>query len=94
MWKELVQLIHLLFMLFMIVGALSNNIVLNLLVAIILPFLLLHWYMNNDVCALTELEKYLTKKKTDETYFGTLINPVYRIKSRNMHMITWVLIII
>ena len=50
--------------------------------SIIVPFLFFHWLTNNDTCALTELEKILSKKKYNEdTFIGSILSPIYKMSS-------------
>jgi hypothetical protein len=50
---------------------------------LIVPFIVLHWITNQSVCALTEIEKFITNKKIDdETFFGQLVGPVYKFKTK------------
>lgn len=48
---------------------------------IFVPFMILHWYTNNDTCVLTTAEKYLrdVKTKDDEKdcYTCRLISPIF-----------------
>ena len=43
---------------------------------------MIHWVTNQSVCALTEIEKFLTNKTDDETFFGRLVGPVYKFKTK------------
>lgn len=53
------------------------------LVTLNLLFLLLigaHWILNNNICALTILEKLIRRKYQDEeTFFGSIFGKVYSI---------------
>lgn len=55
----LIIVIHVLFTLFIIITPFTNITLLLLEHAIIVPFLMLHWATNNNVCALTMAEKYV-----------------------------------
>ena len=51
---------------------------------LILPFIMVHWITNQSVCALTEMEKILSGKTCDdETFFGQLVGPVYKFKTKD-----------
>ena len=41
--------------------------------------IMIHWYLNNDVCALTVLESYFRGLPMGETFFGRIFGPVYTI---------------
>lgn len=50
---------------------------------IIVPFIMFHWFTNQSVCALTEIEKFVTgKEDDDETFFGKVMGPIYKFHSR------------
>lgn len=38
-----------------------------------------HWVMNDDTCALTQIEMYVTGKEKEGTFFGRLVSPVYKL---------------
>ena len=86
----LVRLAHLLLILFItIVPLCSNSLYLLILHSLFLPLMCLHWYLNNDICALTEVEKVLTNKKNNkDTFIGSILGPVYEPKSDTVLKIT------
>lgn len=49
--------------------------------ALTIPFVMLHWATNQTVCALTEMEKLVSGKKEDETFFGQIFTPIYKNES-------------
>lgn len=49
--------------------------------ALTIPFVMLHWATNQTVCALTEMEKLVSGKKEDETFFGQVFSPIYKNES-------------
>jgi hypothetical protein len=42
---------------------------------------MLHWATNQTVCALTEMEKLVSGKKDDDTFFGQIFIPIYKNES-------------
>ena len=76
---NLIFVAHLVFFVFMLYCPFSKQKVFNLFFLITAPFILLHWVTNNDVCALTEVEKILRggKCESKDTFFGSLVAPVY-----------------
>lgn len=62
---------------------------------VIIPFIMLHWITNQTVCALTEIEKVVTGKSKDEdTFFGKVVGPVYRFKTRREeNLFVWTLLV-
>lgn len=57
----------------------TNNEEFLELYSLVIPFLFLHWAMNDDTCALTQLEMYATGKEKTQTFFGRLVGPVYNM---------------
>jgi hypothetical protein len=47
------------------------------LYSLVVPFLFFHWAVNDDTCALTQLEMYATGNEKEQTFFGRLVGPVY-----------------
>ena len=83
LWGSIVWLIHKCFTFFMLLAPFSKNKEYVIMHAILVPFLFFHWLTNNDTCALTELEKFLTKKnKNTDTYIGSIISPIYKLEDR------------
>lgn len=60
---------------------------------IMIPFLWMHWLLNDDTCALTLIEQKLRgldasdcKKKS---FFFNLVSPVYKIKDDGIRKAAW-----
>jgi hypothetical protein len=52
-----------------------------------------HWIVNNNICALTVIEKILTQRYEDEeTFFGRVFGKVYSIG--NDSYVYWVVLIV
>jgi hypothetical protein len=47
--------------------------------SILIPFLFYHWSVNDDTCALTQFEMYMTGENKDETFMGRLVGPIYKM---------------
>lgn len=47
--------------------------------SLIVPFLFLHWSLNDDTCALTAMEQTLTGYEKHETFTGQLMKGIYII---------------
>ena len=56
-----------------------NNEKLLELYSIVIPLLFFHWSVNDDTCALTQLEMYTTGKEKTQTFFGRIMAPIYTI---------------
>ena len=92
LWTQIVRLLHGLLVLFMIVAPFTNNCEWVFIHSIGVPFLYIHWVLNNDTCALTEVEKILTGKKSNtDTFIGSVVSPVYKLDSGEIKMITLLL---
>lgn len=45
--------------------------------SILVPFIFFHWSINDDTCALTQIEMVMTGNKKEETFFGRIMGPIY-----------------
>lgn len=77
-----IRLLHFLFIAFVVVTPFTNYINILGIHLITIPFLIMHWVLNNDICFLTEVEHKLSKKPRNKTFFGRLIQPVYRFNQQ------------
>jgi len=75
--------LHVALLVFLLIVPFTNNEYLLTIHFIIIPFIVLHWITNQSVCALTEIEKFLSNKTDDDdTFFGKLVGPVYKFKTQ------------
>lgn len=77
---NIVRVLHLILVVLIIVTPFLNYNRYLLLYLICIPFIILHWLTNNDICVLTLLEKKLRGKNEneDKEYFTEqLISPVF-----------------
>jgi|SaaInl5LU_22_DNA_1037371.scaffolds.fasta_scaffold15677_2 hypothetical protein len=56
--------------------------------SILIPLLFFHWGVNDDTCALTQLEMYTTGKEKTQTFFGRLVEPIYKIDDTRAGKVT------
>jgi hypothetical protein len=90
-----VRFIHLLFVLFIIMGPfIFNNRMFLLFYIMISLFTMLHWIVSNDTCALTLMEQFLTGRKSDDTFIGKIVKPIYNISNKQITAIAIFLLII
>lgn len=81
----LIKCLHMIFVMFVVIVPFSNSNYLTCVHCIIIPFVLIHWVLNNNICALTVLEKYVGKMvygdayDTVECFTCRLIEPVYDV---------------
>ena len=79
----LINIIHLIVIIFVLATPFSNSNYLMLLHAIVIPFIILHWLLNNNTCCLTVAEKYIREKNTgnvvkeDDCFTYQLVAPIY-----------------
>ena len=79
----MINIIHLIVIIFVLAAPFSNSNYLILLHIIIVPFIMLHWLLNNNTCCLTVVEKYIrqktisTKIKDEDCFTYQLIAPIY-----------------
>jgi len=82
---KLITLLHVALILFCILTPASRSNYFLLLHFIAIPFIVLHWIMNNNTCCLTVAERALKKKlygddyKEEECFTCRLIEPVYDV---------------
>jgi hypothetical protein len=87
--------LHFIFILFIIITPLVANNYFLILHAIVVPFMLLHWYVNDNNCALTLIEKQLRLSLYGEEpdpldcFSYNLIAPVYDFKKNNEEFSTY-----
>lgn len=84
-----ISFIHLLFTLFIILAPATNSNYLQLLHSVFVPFLVMHWVLNESTCALTIVERYTRKHIMKEEYNDNdcitcrLVEPVYDFKNNH-----------
>jgi len=79
---KIITFLHVLFIMFIVIIPFTNSTYLLLLHAITVPFLILHWICNNNVCVLTLIEKNLRMQMygtvdEKECFTCRLIEPIY-----------------
>jgi hypothetical protein len=91
MLTRIIQVIHLLFALFIILTPFFGNEYFLSLHFLFIPLMLAHWATNQSTCVLTEVEKFVRGSKVDEdTFFGKIIGPVYKFKTqREENLFVW-----
>ena len=48
-----------------------------ILYSLTIPFIFFHWAINDDTCALTQLECLLTNEPKEKTFMGRVMGPIY-----------------
>jgi len=86
---NVIRVLHILFIIWVVVTPFTNNepmLVLHLFVVI---FIWVHWWANQDTCALTLIERHLRGVSSDESFFHNLVSPVYKIQDQQLRPIIW-----
>ena len=79
----LINIIHLIVIIFVLAAPFSGSNYLILVHIIVVPFIILHWILNNNTCCLTVAEKYLREKtigckiKDEDCFTYKLVAPIY-----------------
>jgi hypothetical protein len=73
---------------FVVVVPFTNYVQLLILHSVMIPFMIIHWAYNNNLCFLTLVEKYIRKEcgypsNTEDCYTCRLIEPIYDFKKNN-----------
>lgn len=71
--------IHLVFLIAMLVVPFVRNTKHLEFYSLLVPFLFFHWTTNDDTCALTQLEVWLTGKDKYDTFMGKVMSPIYNV---------------
>lgn len=95
----LINIIHLIVIIFVLAAPFSNSNYLMLLHTIIIPFIILHWLLNNNTCCLTVAEKYIREKNTGTTvkegdcFTYQLVAPIYDFNKDHQSFSTFIYIL-
>ncbi|VBB18475.1 hypothetical protein YASMINEVIRUS_938 [Yasminevirus sp. GU-2018] len=87
-----IVVLHFVFVLFVVLTPFVGNNYFLILHAVIVPFMMAHWFTNDNNCALTMMEKKLRKNlygeepDPNECFTYNLIAPVYDFKKNNNDM--------
>jgi hypothetical protein len=85
----IINVLHIIVILFVLCAPFSGSNYFLTMHIIIVPFILLHWILNNNTCSLTVAEKFIREqtygKKIDENecYSFKFIAPIYDFNKNN-----------
>lgn len=85
----LILVLHFAFVVFVVATPFVGNNYFLLLHAIVVPFMMAHWYANDNTCALTLMEKkirynlYGEEPDPNDCFTYNLIAPIYDFKKNN-----------
>lgn len=85
---NIIFLIHLVFLLWILIVPFMNDRRSLEFYSIVIPFIFYHWSVNDDTCALTQAEMYLTGKQKDETFMGRVVGPIYKMEENELNHLT------
>lgn len=87
---KIISFLHTIFLLFVLLTPLTKSRYFLLMYAIFIPFLMLHWIVNNNICVLSLLEKQAKRNLYGEEYNSSkdcltckLIEPIYDFKENH-----------
>ena len=92
---DIIILLHTLFVLFIIITPFIGTNYFLLMHIIVVPFMLLHWYCNDNTCCLTLMETQLRYKiygklpDPEDCRSYKIVAPVYDFKKNNMDIDTF-----
>lgn len=76
---NIIFFIHLFFLVTMLVVPFMKNRENLEFYTILVPFIFFHWSVNDDTCALTQMEMHLTGENKENTFFGRVVGPIYKM---------------
>ena len=86
---NIIALLHLILVIFVVsTPFVTDNPLILLFYSFIVFSIMFHWITNNDACVLTLIESKLRNKKSNQTFMGRLISPVYRVSSLQIRLAT------
>ena len=91
---NLVRFLHVALVLFMVTVPLAAHGLLLILAEAGYVLLFLHWFTNNDVCALTLLEQHLRGIEKSSSFVQSVVGPVYGLSNTNIGRCVWVVSVI
>lgn len=92
---NIIFILHLFFVLYvLVVPVVSVSVQLLFLHVALLVCIVVHWYLNNDVCFLTFVEQQLYRDKAKKDLFiQRLVGPVYNVTNRDIKWVTHALLL-
>jgi hypothetical protein len=88
-WAWVVRALHVALVAFFVWAPFSRSDAALALHFVSMPFLWLHWVLNDDTCALTILESKLRGVPASRSFFHSIVSPVYKIRDEHVRLIAW-----
>ncbi len=93
-----IWILHILLVAWVIITPFTENEPMLVLHLIMLPFLWVHWLLNDDTCALTLMEQHLRgidpSECAEKSFFYNLVSPVYKIQDASIRELSWIVSIV
>ena len=80
--------IHLFFLIAILVVPFTNDRRNLEFYSMVIPFIFYHWSVNDDTCALTQAEMFVTGKHKEETFMGRDVGPIYKMEDNDVNRLT------
>ena len=77
--EDVIFFIHVIIIIGAILVPFIGNRQLLEMYSLFVPFIFFHWTVNDDTCALTKLEEYMTDEPKERTFMGRLVGPIYNV---------------
>jgi hypothetical protein len=78
---DIVQIIHIIIRIFIVVVPFIGDEYWLTLHLITIPFIMMHWVVNQTVCVLTEIESAVRGCPRVDTFIGQIVIPIYKNES-------------
>jgi len=86
----LISLVHALVVAWNFYAPFSSVPLIRVSYVVFAPFLMLHWILNDDTCALTALEcKLRGLEDCSESFVHKIVSPIYKITDVQVRYATW-----
>ena len=85
-----VRVLHILVVAFVLLAPFSDNASVIRTHVWLVPFLWVHWLLNDDSCALTVLECKLRGVPVGKSFVHDIVSPVYRLGQTSASSLAWV----
>lgn len=80
--------IHLMFLIAIFTVPFTNNRRNLEFYSILIPFLFYHWSVNDDTCALTQMEMAVTGREKETTFIHRVVSPIYKMEDNEINKLT------
>lgn len=88
---NLVWVLHMIFVAWVVLVPWFGSWDMTLLHAMVIPFLFVHWTLNDDTCFLTLLESSLRGVPRAASFMHQLVSPIYKLHDDQTSKGVWVL---